>query len=381
MPDNIQPNRECASCGYGPLSVREAFRGVIDNITAILCETCYHNDIDNDLNNDSDYGDETNDRDSESINSYGYHPEAIFYTGSSTRTEDQAYTITTPCFGVELETEQPRPDYDNLRRAAYNAMNSGDGFVYIKDDCSLREGFECVSYPATLDYWQNHSHGYQNMLVGLRKKGFRAWTTSRCGLHIHISKNSFINPMHEMKFIYFIFRNKETMVNLVGRNSPFGQYNLDSFLGIQNEDENDDEYTNHTSRWSATHPKPTLIEIAKGRRKDGSRVSAPVERNLAINRLNKDTYELRIFRPSLLFATVLSYIEFTHCLFEYTKVITSNDIMRHEAISKFEGLANFARSNRETYPNFIWKMHNRPDVSKAPDGWIDNPHKNKKNGK
>lgn len=378
MPNNTQPTRECVVCGEGPLSIREAFRGVINSMPEIMCETCYHGE-NNESTNDSDcYDNDNNDHYTETINNYGYHPSAIFYTGRNTRTEDTEYTTKTPCFGVELETEQPRPDYDNLRRAASNAMNSSEGFVYIKDDCSLREGFECVSHPATLDYWQNHSQGYQEMLVGLRKKGFRAWTTSRCGLHIHISKNSFINPMHEMKFIYFIFRNKETMVNLVGRNSPFGQYNLDSFLGIQNNDE-DDEYRNHN--WSATHPKPTLIEIAKGRRKDGSRVSQPVERNLAVNRLNRETYELRIFRPSLLFATVLSYIEFTHCLFEYTKIITSNDIMRHEAISKFEGLANFARNNRETYPNFIWKMHNRPDVSKAPDGWIDNPHKNKKKEK
>ena len=115
MPNNTQPHRECAICGAGPLSVEQVFRGTIRNIGSYLCETCYHLSEYGDSEDDSDYGDDNNDNYSESINNYGFHPSPIFYTGRVTRTEDPEYTIKTPCFGVELETEQPRPDYDNLR--------------------------------------------------------------------------------------------------------------------------------------------------------------------------------------------------------------------------------------------------------------------------
>ena len=365
-------NRRCSNCTTEWLQEDDIYFN--DNIGTIVCHNC--NDRENSPN---DYGDDEDNNENE-INSWGYKPDTIFHITQRNTTLDQEFTKNTPTFGVELETEYKGQESGMLQRAAGYANNQTNGFVYVKDDCSLRSGIELVSHPGTLDYWQNHSQGYQEALLFLRSKNFRAWTTSRCGLHIHISKASFVNPMHEMKFIYFIFRNKNTMVDLVGRNSPFAQYNLDSFLGgVDPDDDEDDEYNNQ--RWSSTHPKPTLIEIAKGVRKDGTRVGHPLERNLAVNRLNKDTHELRIFRPSLLFATVLSYVEFVHCLFEYTKQITANDILQHDAINKFEGLAVYARDHRDIYPNFIWKMHNRPNVSIAPMGWVDNPHQKKKKGK
>jgi hypothetical protein len=374
VPLNEGINRICSDCGTEWLGIDDIYFN--DNAGGIVCHDC--NDRDNSPSNDyDDESDESND--DGYVNSYGYKPERVFFINDEKMSSDDEFTKLVPTFGVELETEQPSRDTSNMMKAASYAHAQTNDFIYLKEDCSLRNGFEIVSHPATLNYWQNHSEGYQRVLLNLRSKGFRAWTTSRCGLHIHISKNSFVNPMHEMKFIYFIFRNKNTMVDLVGRNSPFAQYNLDSFLGVSNPDD-ENEYDNH-SKWSSQYPKPTLIEIAKGVRKDGSRVGSPLERNLAVNRSNKDTHELRIFRPSLLFATVLSYIEFVHCLFEYTKQINANDILRHEAISKFEGLATFARDNRDTYPNFIWKMHTRPNVSIAPEGWVDNPHQNKKRGK
>ena len=369
-------NRICTHCGNQWLQLDDIYLDVLDGI---ICHNC--NDSDNSPSSDSDdYGDdEDNEDNNDQINSWGYKPDTVFHKTERNTTLDSSFTKDTPTFGVELETEYKGQTSGMLQRAAGYANNQTRGFVYVKDDCSLRSGFELVSHPGTLDYWQNHSQGYQETLLFLRSKSFRAWTTSRCGLHIHISKASFVNPMHEMKFIYFIFRNKNTMVDLVGRNSPFAQYNLDSFLGVGNPDD-ENEYDNQTT-WSTEYPKPTLLEIAKGFRKDGTRVGRPLERNLAVNRLNKDTHELRIFRPSLLFATVLSYVEFVHCLFEYTKQITANDILRHDAINKFEGLAVYARDHRDIYPNFIWKMHNRPNVSIAPEGWVDSPHQNKKKGK
>ncbi len=328
-----------------------------------ICGNCY-DQIENYENEDEDDGNYT---ESYGINSYSHKPDNIFYSTTSHPTRHSSVTKKEPFFGIELETENHTSRERSFGETANEAGHLTDGFVYSKEDCSLRNGFEIVSHPATLSYWQNETSGYVKMLAMLRNEGYRAWTTSRCGLHIHISKDSFVKPAHDMKFIYFIFRNKKPIINLVARNSPFAQFNLDSFLGLPTDE---DEFEG----WSRTYKKPTLIEVAKGTCDDGSPISRQSERNLAVNRLPLDTYELRIFRPSLRFATILAYIEFLHCLFEYTKQITANDILQKQAISTFEPLAVYARENKEKYPNFIWKMHTRPEVSKAPQNWVDNPH-------
>jgi hypothetical protein len=329
------------------------------------CQNCYDN-----MESDSDYDphdDSSEDNNHNSINSYGYHPTPRFWDfvdNNTTVSMNSNATKIKPYVGIELETEDKDNGGNSLNNDASYIHNLTNGLIYVKDDCSLRNGFEMVSHPMSLDFVHNDTESIRKGLRYLRKKGYRAWTTSNCGQHIHISKNSFINPQHEMKFLYFIFRNKQTLINFVGRNSQYAQYDLDAFLGAS------DEY------WHG--PKPTLMEVAKGVRKNGDYVPGQSYRNLAVNRLNEHTHELRIFRPSLRYETLLSYIEFVYCLFEYTKEVTAHQVIKENAINKFDGLANYARSFPDIYPNFIWKMHTRPNVAQQPDGWINNPSKDKK---
>ena len=73
-------------------------------------------------------------------------------------------------------------------------------------------------------------------------------------------------------------------------------------------------------------------------RKNGDYVPGAYERNLAVNRSNEYTHELRIFRPSLRFTTVLAYTEFVHCLFSYAQVMTANDALKNNALTSFAPL-------------------------------------------
>ena len=333
------------------------------------CQNCYEN-MENDYDSDDESDENSDQNNHNTIDSYSYHPSPKFYDFVDNNTQmsmNSRVTRVKPFVGIELETEDKINGGNNLHDDARYVRELTNGLIYVKDDCSLRNGFEMVSHPMSLDFIHNDTESIRNGLSHLRKKGYRAWTTSNCGQHIHISKDSFMNPAHEMKFLYFVFRNKETLINFVGRNSQFAQYDLDAFLGVA------DEY------WNG--PKPTLIEVAKGVRKDGGYVPSQTYRNLAVNRLNEYTHELRIFRPSLRYETLLSYIEFVYCLFEYTKVVTASQVIKENAINNFNGLANYARSFPDVYPNFIWKMHTRPNVSKAPDGWVDKPSKDKKENK
>ena len=104
--------------------------------------------------------------------------------------------------------------------------------------------------------------------------------------------------------------------------------------------------------------KPNLIEIVKGIQKNGNYVPHPYERNLAVNRMGEHTHELRIFRPSLRFDTVLAYMEFVECLFMYTKQVTSNEILKHDGL-KFDALIRFAMSQGDRYSTFIGRVIKR----------------------
>ena len=86
----------------------------------------------------------------------------------------------------------------------------------------------------------------------------------------------------------------------------------------------------------------------------------------AVNRNNRHTLELRFFRPSLRPDTVLACIEFTYCLWAYTEQVTSNQALKHGALTDFEQFAIYARKHRATYPKFVAHLAYR-GVSPDPD--------------
>lgn len=322
------------------------------------CESCY--DYICEEENEDGCEDE-DDRQTEGVHSYGYKPESLFFNsdGRASRTyskimSDNGIVRGVPYMGMEIEVEDPnrRHDHDDI---AHQVLEYTNNLVYLKEDCSLNNGFEIVTHPMTIGYLQNHSDGLRSALSHLRSNGFRAWQTSTCGLHIHISKNSFKDAKHEMKFLYFVYMNKENMIKFSGRNSSYARYDLDSFVGARGMDWDDGN-------------KPTIMEVVKGVRKNGEYVPSAYERNLAVNRNNSHTHELRLFRPSLKFETVLAYGEFVHCLWEFTQVVTSSQAIKENGLREFEMFANYAREHNELYPNLVKKIHKR-GVSPTPLGW------------
>ena len=317
------------------------------------CESCYDHICEEE--NESEYEEE---RRTEGVHSYGYKPQSLFFNsdGRTSRsyskiTSDDGTIRGVPYMGMEIEVEDPSNRY-NHNDIAQEVLEYTNNLVYLKEDCSLNNGFEIVTHPMTIGYLQNHSDGLRSALSHLRSSGFRAWQTSTCGLHIHISKNSFKDAKHEMKFLYFVYMNKENMIKFSGRNSSYAKYDIDSFVGA--------------SGWEGD--KPTIMEVVKGVRKNGEFVPSAYERNLAVNRNNSHTHELRLFRPSLKFETVLAYGEFVHCLWEFTQVVTSSQAIKEKGLREFEMFANYAREHNELYPNLVKKIHKR-GVSPTPFGW------------
>ena len=342
----IVPNRHqdgidcCESCGndFDENEAGERYDG------DWLCENCI-----NSMHEDNDDNNEYRNDDSHSgIHSYSYKPATRFYTlvdgcVNVSRNHD---IVDVPVMGIELEVENVGNGYLNK---AVEYINSNVGpLVYLKEDCSISHGFEIVSHPMSLDFFKLNSP-YKNMLEHLRTNGYHAWKTSSCGLHIHISKQSFIDAKHQMKFLYFMFKNKKELIKFSGRNSSFAKYDYDSFIN------------NSNSVWGKN--KPNIFEIVKGVQKDGNYVPHAYERNLAVNRMNDYTHELRIFRPSLRYDTVLSYVEFVECLFAYTKQVSSNEILKQDGL-KFVALLRFAMAQNDRYSAFVARVAKRKVLEK-----------------
>ena len=311
-----------------------------------LCDNCVQNR--NDEDNEEGYENDEDRSDYSGIHGYTYKPSTRFYTIKDNIVNVSAHhnVPDVPVMGIELEVENVGNGY--LNNAVQYINTNVEPLVYLKEDCSIGHGFEIVSHPMSLDFFKLNSP-YKNMLEYLRTNGYHAWKTSSCGLHIHISKMSFADAKHQMKFLYFMFKNKTELIKFSGRNSSFAKYDYDSFVN------------NKDSVWGKN--KPNILEIVKGVQKDGGYVPGVYERNLAVNRLNEHTHELRIFRPSLRYDTVLSYMEFVECLFAYTKHLTSNQIL-HEDGLKFVALLRFAMAQDGRYSAFVERVAKRKVLEK-----------------
>ena len=228
---------------------------------------------------------------SDLVNSYSYKPSAIFRDVNSyefTRNDDaHAHT---PFMGFELEVEAGRNDrHSGAQLFETQIMNDN---LYLKEDGSLDNGFEIVTHPSTIEYYQSEFDW--SSFDELRAMKFKSWSTRTCGFHVHISRDAFYTKQmhkktnsspHLMGFLLFIYKNASEVEAISGRNSSYGRIS-DSEL------ENVYEY---------------------------SRFRGHSERYVAVNTLNAKTIELRCFKGSINKNRILGYLEFVEAVYQYTK--------------------------------------------------------------
>lgn len=362
MPTNTEEEEaeitSCDDCGT-EVVIGEHYRHNRDT----LCSSCY------DERNCTEENEEESNSHSEYISDHDYVPNYMFHNDNGRKSSQQVTIGSMPkiYFGIEIETEaisdEAYPD-----DGAELISNLCQGLVYCKADGSLNNGFEIVTHPMSFGFVKNHTDNLWDGLNKLRRKGFRAWTTSTCGLHIHISRNAFLNEAHLHKFMWFIYGSDVTNASsakrtahekhianikqFAGRDSQWSKFDRDAFLGTAYDGENEHGNSNYV--------QPSLAEIAKGRTKKGNPISPyGDERYLALNRNNRNTLELRFFRPSLRPETVQASIEFVQCLFDYTDQVTCNQIMKSNALSSFQSLGEFATTDRDKYSVFIARAISR----------------------
>lgn len=313
------------------------------------CQNCTDDILEANEDNDHDEDDENNE--SRIIHNYSYKPSPSFMKSDGTHSAYVTYLNkdipvnmfsqyvnsnerTTLTMGFELETQYTgessfgRQIPEQLLKEV-NSFKESD--IYLKEDGSVYNGFEIVSHPGELDYFMYHFKwkGIEN----LARKGFQAWKRPCCGLHIHVAKSAFADTSHKFKFIAFVYKNRPEMVQLAGREShEYASYDIKRFLNSHRDWVDDNgklvRYTN-------------LIKMAKGEDCNSSR-------SVAVNIQNDKTIELRLFRPSLKTETVRTALQFCDALFNYTENISTQDILKKDAL-KFSEFRKWVTTNNEKY--------------------------------
>jgi len=92
-------------------------------------------------------------------------------------------------FGVELEIDEAGEDSDTARRLLAIA-NQGQPQLYCKHDGSLDDGFELVTHPMSLSYHRTEMP-WEALLRETVRMGYLSHQSGTCGLHIHVSRETF----------------------------------------------------------------------------------------------------------------------------------------------------------------------------------------------
>ena len=193
-------------------------------------------------------------------------------------------------FGIELEFElgqMSRADGVGIVRNSWL-----ESFCDIKRDGSLHDGLEIATQPMTLEYFRQLN---LDVLEQLRANGARAWDTTTCGVHIHLSRGNFSSDAHMWRFSKFIYGNRTQMRRIVGRDeSQYVAWRESDFARVS--------------------------DVLKGVR------YAATGHYSAVNLDNVATVEVRVFRSTLREQTLRRYVDFVHALVDYTREISVKQV-------------------------------------------------------
>ena len=212
-----------------------------------------------------------NQMDNLAIHEYSYRPILLFY-GKGPR-----------YFGVELEIDKggERETYAEKILAIGNRNTEN---IYCKHDGSLEDGFEIVTHPMSLQHHLKHMPWADIMAEAIRL-GYRSHQSGTCGLHIHISRDSFGETDEEQdcsiaRVLFFVERHWNELLKFSRRTSR------------------------QLERWAARygykdHPTELMEHVKKG----------GCNRYACVNLTNQDTIEFRIFRGTLKYNTLIATLQ------------------------------------------------------------------------
>jgi len=301
----------CSNCGC---AFPSRYSHTVEDSDCIYCQLCYEEEcyVCSDCGTHFRYSDSLTEVDDhyycnncienhrspiESYHTFKNYGDIKFY-GDEDRSE-------VPIIGLELEVDT---DHKIDRTAVINRFKDDFGdFLHYEEDGSLRYGWENISQPASLSYHLGMMNKYKEWFEILTEEGLRSHDTNSCGLHIHIDRIYFgkseDSSIGKLLYIFERFRN-ELMVF-----SRRTEYQANDWARSRKQ-------SNTKSGWI----KKAVI--------DSKQYCEHSERYYAVNLINSETIEIRLWRGTLNIETFEATLKFTARLAELCKNTRAADIAK-----------------------------------------------------
>ena len=222
-------------------------------------------------------------------------------------------------FGVEVECEVTTPRVfsqtgtarDYRAKVANELAPTYERFAIAKHDGSLKNGFEIVTVPMSIDA---HAERWKPFLDVAKVSGLSVRAT--CGMHVHVSREH-LTPLHIGKILAFIYNkdHSEFIKLIADRAKPVYNGMARNYVEIENKKITD--------------------------------VNRHFERYSALNITGDQTIEFRLFKSSLDLNRILQNIEFCDALVRLTWPSSASiEELKNNGIKLF---CNLVEENRKEY--------------------------------
>lgn len=201
--------------------------------------------------------------------------------------------------GVELEIDRENQDRASERALIDRLVEiGGDALVYERDG-SLRNGFEIVTQPHTIDAF--YKIDWRGILNACKEYDYSSHDIGTCGLHMHFSREIFGDTVEKQR-------------NSIAKLIYFYEHNFDDIIKISR------RKASEVSRWANNYGASTREECVAIANRDN------YERYHAINLTNCHTVEIRIMRGTLNLESFLACVDFMISICKKSRTIKWKNI-------------------------------------------------------
>lgn len=226
-----------------------------------------------------------------------------------------------PYLGVELEIAEGGERNSEAKKVV-NILNKESCFAYCSHDSSIDNGFEIITQPATLEYHNSIKHIYKSLFETLLEDGYVSHDNSTCGLHVHFNRNFFEDneELYITRLLYLVDKFWDNIVIISRRNKRKMTYTKKIDMPLQRYIERANKTGCHDYHY------------------------------YAINLINNNTIEFRMFRGTLNINTFLATLQFVNNCILCAKTKTAQEIqsMTFEELITGKSLKTYWKSRANT---------------------------------
>lgn len=222
--------------------------------------------------------------------------------------------------GMEIEVENANDTISNNDMAKMIRKRFPHLKLVFEGDGSLRNGFEIITQPMTMRYILEHKDDFKELCKMLSDNGFQSHNGGRCGQHIHFSR------------VFFSDNDDKYVGKLL---NFFERYKREIYKFSRRESTNWCAWVSDNARYDTKYYKSSKILCDYAKRNTGHGV--------AINLEHSNTIEIRVFRGTLKYETLMANFEFVNALIHTIKEKPTRQI-------NFDKIVNY--SGNEYLPQY-----------------------------